>query len=406
MPYQSADNLLVALRRETAINVQATATGATQVRVLDSPGLELKRAPIQSQEIRSDLLMSMPRTGYESVDGSYNTEMSIGGHLDLLIESVMRSAWATATSFSFASVTTVAIGTSTLTPGGSSSFITAGVRVGDIFYLSSTTVSADNSINVPVLAIASLSGGAITVPAGTFTTLAATATGTLTILKKIKTPTTITNYSYSIEQNNADMDLSELFTGCRVVGAKFSFKPGQPATVAFTFMGVDRVALATGTSPYFTSPTLTTGLTLIAEDSSIRKNGASAATFTGFDLDFTIKAAGQPVLGSVNTPEIFTNSLNVSGSVSGLRSDFSNLTLFDGETEFEIMIKLEEPNTGPPKSCFNIFLPRVKIGGIGAPLGGGDGGQIETLTLWVGPKTAAAATGVDGTIATFSSSAA
>jgi hypothetical protein len=46
----------------------------------------------------------------------------------------------------------------------------------------------------------------------------------------------------------------------------------------------------------------------------------------------------------------------------------------------------------------------VKISGLSADVGGGDGAKIETLNLMVGPK--AAATGYDATIATFSSSGA
>lgn len=407
MAYQSSSRVLAAVHRETAINVQATATGATQVRIVDSPGLEYKHAVIQSQERLVTGLVPMGRLGYESVDGSFNTELSSGGHIDMFTEAIMRNAWVTATSFSFASVTTVAIATGTLTPGASSSFITAGVRVGDIFNLSSTTVSGNNSLNVPVLSIAAASGGAITVPAASFTTLAASATGTLTILKKVVNGTAgITDFSHTIEQYDSDTDLSELFTGNRVVGAKYSFKPGAPAMAQFTFLGCDRTALTTGTSPYFTSPSLTTGLVMVPEDSSIRKNGAAVATFTSLDIDIKVNAAGLPVIGSTTTPDIFTNQMSVDVTVAGPRSDFSDLTLFDAETEFELMIKLEEPNTGPPKSCFFIYIPRAKIGTLSAPLGGGDGAKIVTLTLMTGPKAVSATTGVEATVIKFVSSAA
>ncbi len=400
--YQRSSEVLVAIRRETTTGVVATVTGATQVRIIDSQGAQFSRAPIQSQERRTDALMQMGRLGYKTVSGDYNMEMSVGGALDIVAEAVMRSSWVPAWSAPFSSLTTVAIGTNTLTAAAGSwlTLGSGGIRVGDIFQLSSTTVTGDNSLNKLVTAVATLT---LTTEAGAFTTLAATATGTITILKKLKTATSPTRYSHTIEHYFQTLDLSEYVVGCRAVGLKMSFKPGQPATAVASFQGMDRVALASGASPYFTSPTLTTNLILIPEDSTVRFNGVQVANFTGADIDFSIAAAGVPVIGALVTPDIFDNSLNVTGSITALRSDFSNLTLYDAETEFEVSIKLEEPGSSP-KNCWHIFLPRVKLGGLGAPVGGGDGAQQETLTLMVGPKTAAAATGNDAGIATISSS--
>lgn len=398
MTIQRNNNILVAIRREATINVQATATGATQVRLMDSPGLTITRAQIASSEQRTDLLKQLPRLGYKSVAGSYNTEMTVGGHTDLLLESLIRTTWATATTVAFSTMT-IAITTNALT-ATAGSFLTNGVKVGDIFTLSGTSLAADNGLNTRVVAVTTLT---LTTPPAALTTLAATVTGTLTILKKITSPAAPTRYSYTVEQYDADTDLSEVFTGCRLVGGKVSCKPGQPATIAYTFMGADHIALATGTSPYFTTPSLTTGLALITEDSSLRYNGAVAVNFTGVDIDFSISSKGEAVIGSLVTPDIFDDDMTVTASITALRSDLSNLTLFDAETEFDLSIKLEEPNTGPPKSCLAFFLPRVKIGALSAPVGGGDGAKTETIQLLVGPKVAA--TGYDAGIISIHSSA-
>lgn len=398
MSIQTNANILVAARREATIGVQATATGATQVRLVGSTGLTLKRAPIVSAELRPDGLTSMGRLGAKTVDGGYTTELSVGGHIDLFLEALLRSTWVTATGIGFATMTTVAVATNGVVATGGDWVGSQGIRVGDIFTLT-TGVAANANLRNVVTAITSLT---ITTVTGAFTIAAATATGTLTILKKLKTANPYVRYSHTIEQLDIDNDLSELFLGCRVVGGKLSFKPNS--TMAdFTLLGVDHVALATGTSPYFTSPSLTTGLALIADDSAIRKNGVTVATFTGFELNFAIKTRTEAVVGSFVSPDIFDNELDVTGTLTGLRSDFSNLTLYDAETEFEVQILLKEPGSAP-QNCFNLYLPRVKISGLAAPVGGGDGAKIETLTLMVGPKVAA--TGYDGTIATISSSAA
>lgn len=399
MTTQRANNILAAVHRETAINVQATATGATQMRIIDSPGLQLKRAIIQSAEHRTDATKSMGRLGYKTVDGSFNSELSVGGHTDMFHEAAMRATWATSTTVGFATMT-IAITTNALT-ATSGSFITNGVRVGDIFYLSGTTVSGNNSTNKRVVAVTTLT---LTTEAAAFTTLAATVTGTLTLLKKLSTPTTPVRYSHTIEQADLDADDSELFTGCRLTSMAVSMKPGQPVTIQYGFMGADRTQLTGASSPYFSSPTLTTSLPLIPEDSTLRYNGASVATFTGLDLNLQIAANGQPVLGSLTTQDIYDNDMTLTATITGTRQDFADLVLFDAETEFDISVKLEEPNTGPPKSCFSYFLPRVKIQDLAAQLGGnGDGAKIVTLQLMIAAK--AAATGYDASIMSIHSSA-
>lgn len=395
---QTAANILVAVRREATTGVAATQTGAVRIRITDSPGLQLTRAQVQSEEKRADGLQSLGRLGFKGVDGSYNVELSAGGATDLLLEALMRSTWATLTNIAFTDLTTVALGTNEVVATAGDWVATEGLRVGDIFTIANSPTAGNNDLNTPITAITSLT---ISVPSATFTIQAATATGTLTRRRKVVTATTPTRYTHTVEQYDQDIDLSETFLGCRVVGVSLSFKPGEMATAVFTFLGMDRTALATGTSPYFTSPALTTTLGLLADDSSIRYNGAAVTSFTGLDLNFEVTAQGEPVIGSLVTPDIFDNDMSVSGTITGTRADFANLTLYDAETEFEVSILLEEPS-GTPAECLAIYLPVVKIAALSAPVGGGDGAKIETLELMVGPKTAA--TGFDGTIAVMSSS--
>lgn len=399
MTIQTNSNVLVALKRETTTGTAATAGSATRVRLIGSPGLSLKRAAIVAQELRGDGNTSMGRLGAKSVDGSYESELTVGGHTDIVLEAVMRSVWVTSYSVGFTTMTTVAIGTMTLTAAGGDFVGGQGVRVGDVFTLSGTTVSGNHNLRNVVTAIGSLT---IVTTTGAFTTLTASATGTMTVLKKVKSATTPTRYSHTVEQYDEDTDLSELFLGCRVIGVTVSGKPGEMAKMTTRMMGMDRTALATGTSPWFTSPAETTGLGLIADDSAIIYNGAVVTNLTGFDLDFTIGAAGQPVLGTFVSPDIFDNVLDVKCTVTALREDFSQLTLFDAETEFACNLMLQELATAP-KPCLNFYLPRVKIKALEAGVGGGDGAKIETRELMVGPKVAA--TGFDGTIVTISSSA-
>lgn len=395
---QTAANILVAVNREATTGVAATQTGANRIRITDSPGLQLTRAQVQSQEKRADGYLAMGRAGFKGVDGSYNSELSAGGAVDVLLEAIMRSTWATLTNVAFTDLTTVALGTNEVVATAGDWVGTEGLRVGDIFTIANSPTAGNNDKNTIITALTSLT---ISVPSATFVTQAATATGTLTRRRKVIAAATPTRYTHTVEQYGQDIDLSEIFLGCRVVGVRLSFRPGEMAQAVYTFMGMDRTALVTGTSPYFTSPALSTTLGLVADDSSIRYNGAAITSFTGFDLEFVITAQGQPVIGSLVSPDIFDNDCAISGTITGLRSDFSNLTLFDAETEFEVSILLEEPSGTPPQ-CIGIFIPRAKLSALSAPVGGGDGAKIETLELMIGPKVAA--TGYDGTPALISTS--
>jgi hypothetical protein len=399
MTFQTGSNVLVALKREVTTGVAPVATGASQLRITSSPGLVLKRANIQSAEKRPDMLKTLARLGGKTVDGSYNAELTVGGATDVLLEAIMRSVWSNALVIGSGVFTSITVPTTSTIAWTGGNPITAGLRVGDIIVLTASAQALNNNINVRVTG---LSATTITV-AGTPLTVAgsADATASITRLKKVINGATPTRYSHAIEQYNADIDLSELFLGCRLVGIKLSFKPGAPVTVQYTFLGLDRQQLTSGTSPFYTTPAVTTGLDLVADDSFIRYNGAPVTTFTGFDLDFTITAAGTSVIGNFVSPDVFDNDLMVSGTITGLRQDFSNLALYDAETEFDVSILLQEPS-GAPRPCVNIYLSRAKIGAMSAPIAG-DGPMVETLPLLVGPKVAAS--GFDAGYCSFSSSA-
>ena len=258
MTYQTAGNVLVALKAEVTTGVaESTVTGAAQLRITSSPGLKLNRAVVQSDEKRDDGYKTMGRQGFYTVDGSYNTEISPGGAIDRLLEAVNRTTWATLTSITFATMTSITTGTNEIVANAGDWEGAQGIQVGDVFRLSNHITSTDtnNTKNHRVTAVTSLT---ISTPLLSLNADASSATtGTLSVLRKLVKGSTPTRRSFSVEQYDQDTDLSELFLGCRAVGFNLSCKPGQMATATWTFAGMSRTALATNTSPHFTSPSLT-----------------------------------------------------------------------------------------------------------------------------------------------------
>lgn len=191
------------------------------------------------------------------------------------------------------------------------------------------------------------------------------------------TPATPIFTSYTIEQYDIDIDQTEQFVGVRLVGADFSFQPNEMAQVSWAFQGQDRNELATGASPYYTTPTLTAGIPLIADDAVLSYKGSPVTKLTGLNVSVVIDAAGQPTIGNFLTPDIFMNMLRVSGDLSAIREDLQAATDFDAETEFEIKAVFQAP-TAAPKLTFGIIMDRCKLVDVDAPVSGGDAAKVET----------------------------
>ena len=312
MATQAASNSAINIKREVTMGTAATGgAGGSRLRIIDSPGLEMTRTNIASEERRASLQAHMGRLGSKRVTGSYNLEINPGGAFDLLLESIHRN-----TAEALAAHATISSGTQ---------------------------------------------------------------------LKRIQTPASgLINTSYTIEQHDIDIDQSELFLGTRLTGLNFAMRPDTMSRAVATFMGLDRDALTTAATPYFTGITPSTEIPLVADDSVITYQGSPVTILTGADINFTIQAAPQPVLGSVVGFDIFMNRLVVSGSIMSLRQNLDALDDFDAETEFEVIFSLSEPGAHP-KLTFGIRLPRVKISRIGTEVVGGDAAKVETRELMTGP---------------------
>lgn len=404
---QTGTNYTVRIVRQAALGTAAVVgtTPCWQLRSNTSPGLEKKSAPIRSNERTANAVVAMPRLGPTTVDGSYNFDLTIGGATDMILEAIMRGTWVAASALTTstgagACVDLTANAVNQITRTGSGSFITDGWKEGDVARLTTYSTAADNNIDLRVVTVTAL---VLTFAGSPLTIGAADTSAILTRQKKLITPATPTRYIHTLEQYEVDGDLSQLFIDCRCVGVKLSMKPGQMATYTAMFVGTDRQLLVTGTSPWFTTPVLTTGVGLVTDDSAIWLNGAIAAYITGYDLDFSIANKLENVIGTRVSPDVFDNDMTVSGTVTALRSGFVNPILYDAETEFNIGLLCKEPGTAPV-GMLSTWIPRAKIMGLSAPLGN-DGPMIETLPIAVATATVNGTATSDATVAVFSSSA-
>ncbi len=394
---QAGKNVVVSYKAESTFNTPVAGAGATQFRANPGNGLSLKRGNVIPGEFRKDAQRSMARLGYKDVSGSYIADLSVGT-FDALFASLLRTTFGAVLTAAAADFTTLTTGTHTIvwTAGNP---ITKGFKVGDVLTLSSMPDSANNR-NVRVTA---LSATTITVAETLVVNATPSAAPSIAAKKKAFNPAfgSIVRSSYTIEEYYEDLDDSKLFSGCRVTSCKLSFKPDGMVLVEFGFAGADMSVPGNAAAPNFTSPTLSTTIGLTANDAVIRFNGADVATLTSGDIMIDLKAKGQPVVGSIVTPDIWENTCEVTGSVTGIRTSMANESSFLAETEFELQLLCVD-NAAEPKNYVSLYLPRVKMLAADAPYGA-DGAVIETLNLYAAAKDPTS--GYDPTTVTIQTSA-
>lgn len=390
MAQQTGQNLLVAIKEEVTFNAAPGATGADRLRLNASPGLSLARPAIRPGEIRADLLQPIGRLGSRSVGGSYNVDLSVDAGLDLIWQALQRGTFAAAVAITTAEVTSIAITASNTITGTGGDWLSEGLRVGDVFRLTGSANSANDNISLTVLTVTAT---VITCAGnGTLTPLTDDAgpdsAYTLTILKKLANPAAPTRRTFYIEEHYQDIDESLVFGGSKFATATIRGGPDAMATAEFGVVGASQSRVLTASAPFYTTPTLGANPGLVFVDAQILLGGVPLVTATAFELTMGLNAATLPIIGATVTPDVFDNTMEVSGSLSILREDLARIEAFDNETEFELSVQLEEP-TGTPKKVLNFFIPKMKFTAGDAPLGD-DGAMVDVLPFVAGVRASAA----------------
>lgn len=373
--YQSGRNVLVSRKREVSFGVLPGASDAKVCRI-NSGGLTLAKEPINSNELRADGMSTRGRHGSRSVTGSYASDLSVGT-FDDLIEAVFRSEFApvlTLDGTDFTSLTTTA--NSIVLASGSP--IALGLRIGEIVRLTDHSSVGNNNRN---LRITALDASTITVAETLAVNAVADTDVTLsrpkTLLQGVKP------YSYTFEEHEVDIDGSEIFTGCRVGSMQLQLQPNGQTVVTFGVVGQDMDVLDSAGSPYFTAPAKTTTIGLVAVEAKIMLGGVNVLDVSSIDLTLQLNASGVPVIGSVVTPEVFTNSAQITLSITALKKDVMRVQQYLDEDELSLHLVFEENETGAADFCA-FYLPNITLASATKSELGQDNGRTVTFTCLVG----------------------
>ena len=376
MAHQTGRNILVAYKAESSFGTLPSGTSATVFRA-NSGTLNLNKSPIQSGENRRDGMMTRGRHGYREVSGGYTADLSVGT-FDSLFEAVMRGTWSSVLTITQADVTSITVAANSIT-ATSGSWITLGVKVGDVVRLSDHSAAANNNRNLRVTGVTAT----VLTIAETLTAASADTSFTLTRTKKLTQG--LTARSFSVEEAEQDIDETEVFTGVRFGSVRIQMTPNGMVTVTFNGAGKDMQTMDGSNAPYFVSPTTTTTLGLTAVEAVIRLGGEDLVDLTALDLTIDLKAAGINCIGSVTTPNVFTNLAEVTMNITALREDLQQVNRFLDETPLELHILLTEDDS-EPKDFFSIFVPNFTFSTSQKSEIGQDGPRSTSLTCLVGIK--------------------
>lgn len=386
---QNAVNVSLAYKEESSFGVEAGASGGAILRRVSS-SLALNKDSFASNEARPDQQLNDARHGMRRVGGAIEVELATAAFDDFLA-ALLRSTWVAGVSATEADLTSVEADNAagTFTAGGGS-WITEGFKIGDIVRFSSLSETTNNNVN---FRITNLTATVMTVYPKPTTMTPDTSFTCSVVGSKLLNGTT--KKSYTIEQRNPDIDISELFSGCRIASGSFRFPPNAFATASFEIIGRDGRNLGTGDSPYFTAPTAagTTGA-LSGTAGQVRVNGADYSVMTGMDFSIALNMSATPVIGSNLTPEIFYGRSIVTGNFSTYLEDESLLEVFSNETEIDLQSMLIAAEA-VPQSFLSFVMKRVKLmGGVQKTIGS-DGGVIASFPFQALLNTGGAATTSD-----------
>lgn len=384
MALQSAKNVRVAFKEETTYYELAGPTDAEFMRFTPSAGLQQTSADIRSNEQRADGLTTLGRSGSQQVSGTYSGEISIRSH-DTLYQAAMRSTWQPALTLTEATVggPTSFTTTTDAIVGAGGSWLTAGIRRGDVIRITGSPSAANNNRNLRVRAVTATH---ITVIETLVANASAATSFTVERGKKLVNGPTPVKRSFGVEQENVDINGTQYFGGCKWTGFKINGTPDGMAAVEFTILGAGLRTFEGSDSPYFQNPTVYNSVPLVFADARLAIAGEDVINVTQFELTYAINAATEPVVGTRISPDVFDNDASLEGSFSRIRADFLNVAAFVDETVFPIHVLLTEP-VPEPKPYIAFYVPVAKYTDASAPLGG-DGAMKEALPFTCGPETA------------------
>ena len=321
----------VIYKPETTYGVMPAQTAGQALRRVSS-SLNLTKDTYQSNEIRTDFQVADFRHGLRKVGGTIAGELSAKTFADF-IAAALKKDFTVGASISGASITVGGSAGAWTVARAAGSFLTDGVKIGDVVRLTAGAFNAANlnkNIQVTNVTATTLTGRTLNGSALVAEGPVASATVTVVGKKSMVPQSGHTDKSFSIEHWHPDVPASEVFSGCKVSKVSLSMPATGMATISVEFAGKDATA---GAAQYFTSPSpVTLTGAMAAVNGVVSVGGVAGGTITGMSIDIAAAQTSEPGIGSNTADQISTGRVLVTGQVTAkfdstvLRDAFYNET--------------------------------------------------------------------------------
>lgn len=351
----------VTIKPEVTYGLIPAQAGAQAMRRVTS-SLSLSKDAYQSNEMRPDFQVADFRHGLRKVGGTLAGEMSAKTYADY-IAAALKKDFVAGVSVAGASITVGGVvGAWTITRAAGS-WLTDGVKVGDVGRLTAGVFNAANlNKNMQVTAVTALVLTAVVLNASVLVPEGPIAAATFACPgKKTFAPQAgHTDKSFSIEHWHPDVPASEVFSGCKVNKISFNLPATGMATISIEFTGKDATP---GVAQYFTAPTAVTVTgTMAAVNGVVRIGSAAGGTITSATIDISCAQSSEPGIGSNTTDQVATGRIIVTGQITAKFDSTAQRDAFYNETEVSAALAFTADNSAA--SDFIAFtMNRLKLNG-------------------------------------------
>ena len=350
--------ITVARVKQSALGSPGSTGSTAMRRVTFMP--DYQRATYASNEIVADQQSRGAVAGIASVKASLAGELSAGTYAPEF-SALLRQTFATVTPIASASLTIAGSGPTYTITRAAGSYLTDGVKIGDVIRLSVGGLSAANinknlmvtAVTTTVLTVFVLNSVAM-VAEGPIAGCTVTVFG-----KKAFVPLTGHNNDYlTYEKWFSDKSLSELYTDMKPGQAQISLPATGLATVSFDIPGLGRTR---GVSQVLTSPGApTTTNVLSAVNGDIIIGGAiTPVTGANITISGNIQPGGAEV-GSNNISDHQRGKVSVNGSFTAKFTTTTLQTLFDNQTPTTLALVVSD-GQGATADFVTFVMTNIKI---------------------------------------------
>ena len=353
-------NKQLAFKKQSAKGTAASGSGGQLLR-RETASFQKMKDTYSSNEINSHQQHVGDKHGIAKTQATINGNLSPATYATLMA-SILRKDLSATSAIASVSLTIAGTGPYTLTRA-SGSFLTDGVKIGDVVRITAGTYTGTaRDINLLVTGVTATVLTVLVVNGSTLTAQGPVASSTLTVMgKKTWTPTSgHTNDYYTFEEWFSDQPLSHLYPDVQMTKADVALPPTGNATVALTALGLGQ-RTKSGTR-VLTSPTAeTTTEILAAVNGLILINGTALSTVTSFTMAIDGQSNhGDAVIGSNFVTDIQKGDIKVTGSFSVLYEDDTLGNLFDAETTTSLIAVITD-NDDADADFVSFVMPSIKL---------------------------------------------